>query len=66
MAAPPRASGTIKRGRASLVGGFAVGVAVLALWVALAHDLAVDTDAMIVCGALLAIAVAAWIRIADL
>jgi predicted lysophospholipase L1 biosynthesis ABC-type transport system permease subunit len=58
--------GGIKRGRASLVGGIAVGIAVLALWVVLARDLAIDTNAMIVCGALVAIAVAAWIRIADL
>jgi hypothetical protein len=65
-APPPQVAGGIKRGRASLVGGIAVGVAVLALWMVLAHDLAVDTSAMIVCGALVAIAIAAWIRIADL
>ncbi len=64
--APSQGGGGIKRGRASLVGGIAVGVAVLALWIALARDLTIDTPAIIVCGALVAIAVAAWIRIADL
>jgi hypothetical protein len=66
MAAWPRAPIGIKRGRASLVGGIAVGIAVLALWVVIARDLAIATPATIVSGALVAIAVAAWIRIADL
>ena len=66
MAAWPRAPIGIKRGRASLVGGIAVGVAILGLWIVLARDLAVATPATIVCGALVAIAVAAWVRIADL
>ena len=56
----------LKRGRASLIGGVAVGVAVLALWIAIARDLAVDTVATIACGALVAVAVAVWIRVADL
>ncbi len=62
----PHTRGGIKRGRASLVGGIAVGIAVLALWALIAHDLAIDTRATIICGVLVAIAVAAWIRIADL
>jgi hypothetical protein len=72
MALSPQAQGEIKRGggikrgRASLVGGIAVGIAVFALWVAIVHDLAIDTRATIVCGALVAIVVAAWIRMADL
>jgi len=66
MALSSRGQGGIKRGRASLVGGIAVGIAVLALWIGVARDLAIDTPATIVCGALVAIAVTAWVRIADL
>ena len=32
----------IKQGKASLIGGIAVGIAVLVLWVAIAHELAAD------------------------
>ena len=56
----------IKQGKASLVGGIAVGVAVLVLWTAVAHELAVDGAVAIALGALVAAAVAAWIRVADL
>jgi hypothetical protein len=58
--------GEIKRGRASLIGGIAVGLAVFALWVALAHDLGADGAGTIAGGFVLAAAIAAWIRIADL
>jgi hypothetical protein len=64
MAAPLQ--GEIKKGRASLIGGMAVGVAVLALWVAIARDLDIASAATIVAGLFAAVAVAAWIRIADL
>jgi hypothetical protein len=56
----------IKQGKASLVGGIAVGIAVLVLWTAVAHDLAMDGIAVIAVGALVAAGVAAWIRLADL
>jgi hypothetical protein len=58
--------GEIKRGRASLIGGIAVGVGVFALWVALARDLGADGTGTIVAGVVAAAAIAAWIRIADL
>ena len=56
----------IKQGKASLIGGIAVGVAVLVLWVAIAHELAADGVVILVIGLLVASAVAAWIRLADL
>ncbi len=56
----------IKQGKASLVGGIAVGIAVLVLWTAVAHELEVDGAAMIAVGVLVAAGVAAWIRVADL
>ena len=39
QAAAPNLQGEIKKGRASLVGGIAVGLAVMALWWALSRDL---------------------------
>ena len=56
----------IKQGKASLVGGIAVGVAVLVLWTAIAHELAADSIAIIVAGVVVAAGIAAWIRLADL
>ena len=56
----------IKQGKASLVGGIAVGAAVLVLWAAVAHELAADSAVSIVVGALVAAGIAAWIRVADL
>jgi hypothetical protein len=64
MAAPLQ--GEIKRGRASLIGGIAVGIGVFALWVALARDLGAGGVGMIAAGFVVAVGVAAWIRIADL
>ncbi len=61
MSAPP-----LKKGPASLIGGIAVGIAVVVLWTALARDLAIGTPIILACGVLLAIATAAWIRAADL
>jgi hypothetical protein len=58
--------GEIKRGRASLIGGIAVGLGVFGLWVALARDLGADGAGTIVAGFIVAAAIAAWIRIADL
>ena len=56
----------IKQGKASLVGGIAVGFAVLVLWTAIAHDLAASGVGVIGVGILVAVGVAAWIRAADL
>ena len=58
--------GKIKPGRASLIGGIAVGVGVFGLWVALARDLGIGGVGTIVAGFVVAVAIAAWIRIADL
>ena len=71
MAAPVQGQikplqGEIKRGRASLIGGIAVGVGVFALWVALARDLGAGGAGTIVAGLVVAATIAAWIRIADL
>ena len=59
-------SGRIKQGRASLIGGIAVGLAVLVLWTAIARDLAADSAGIIALGVLAAAGVATWIRRADL
>lgn len=56
----------LKRGRASLIGGVAVGICVLALWIGIQHELGYDGIAASVAGAVVAGCVAAWIRIADL
>lgn len=56
----------IKSGRASLVGGLAVGLAVLLIWILLARDLGAGTLTAILPGALIAALIAVWIRIADL
>jgi uncharacterized membrane protein YkvI len=58
--------GKIKPGRASLIGGIAVGVAVFVLWVALARDLGAVSAWPLVAGLAVASGIAAWIRIADL
>jgi hypothetical protein len=56
----------IKQGKASLIGGAAVGVTVFALWTAIAHELAADNASMIMAGVLVAAGIATWIRVADL
>jgi lipopolysaccharide export LptBFGC system permease protein LptF len=63
---PVAGSRRIKQGKASLIGGIAVGVAVLVLWVAIAHELAADHIVTLLIGLLVSSAVAAWIRLADL
>ncbi|HUB46312.1 MAG TPA: hypothetical protein VMB73_15110 [Acetobacteraceae bacterium] len=57
---------SVKAGKASLIGGIAVGIAVLVLWTAVAHELAADGAATIAAGVLVAAGIAAWIRVADL
>jgi hypothetical protein len=56
----------IKQGKSSLVGGIAVGIAVMVLWIAIAHELEADNLPTIIVGLLVASGVGAWIRIADL
>lgn len=63
MAGP---SGQLKKGRASLIGGIAVGIGVFVLAVALARDLGATGTAPIIAALVLAAAIATWIRIADL
>ena len=58
--------GTIKRSRASLIGGIAVGIGVFALWVALARDYQADGAGMVALGAVVAATVGLWIWRADL
>jgi hypothetical protein len=58
--------GKIKPARASLIGGIAVGIAVFALWMALARDLGAVSAWTVVAGLVVASGIAAWIRIADL
>ena len=57
---------SIKQGKSSLIGGIAVGVAVLVLWMAIAHELAADNTLTVALGIVVAAAIAAWIRLADL
>lgn len=59
-------AGRIKQGKASLVGGIAVGVAVLVLWAAIAQELSTATVPVILAGIAVAVGIAAWIRMADL
>jgi hypothetical protein len=68
MSASPQATprGRIKTGKASLVGGVAVGLAAFALWVAISHELGVQGVGATVLGLVVAGAIGAWIRIADL
>jgi hypothetical protein len=56
----------VKTGKASLIGGIAVGIAVLVLWIAVAHELAADHLPVIGLGFLVAAGIATWIRVADL
>jgi hypothetical protein len=54
---------TLKRSTASLIGGVAVGIFVLALWLLLAGD---ATAMAIASGLLIASLIGAWVRLADL
>jgi hypothetical protein len=60
----PRAR--IKSGKASLIGGIVVGVATFILWMVIARDAGADTAGWTAAGVVVAMAVGAWIRIADL
>jgi hypothetical protein len=52
--------------KSSLVGGIAVGIAGMVLWVAVTHELGFDGPVTWGIGLLVCAAVATWIRLADL
>ena len=54
---------TLKRSTASLIGGIAVGIFVLVLWLLLAGD---ATPPAVASGLVVASLVGAWVRLADL
>jgi hypothetical protein len=56
----------IKPGKASLIGGIAVGVASFVLWAAIAHEAGAATPVWLAAGALVSAGIATWIRVADL
>lgn len=58
--------GALKKGRASLIGGIAVGIGVFGLWVLLARDLGAGGAVSLAAGLLVAAGVGTWIRVADL
>lgn len=62
----PLDGGRIKRSRASLIGGIAVAIGVLALWVAILRDLQADGAGMTALGVAVAALVGLWIWQADL
>jgi ABC-type uncharacterized transport system permease subunit len=63
---PVARSHRIKQGKASLVVGIAVGIAVLVLWIGITHELGADSVVVLAAGVLVAAGVAAWIKRADL
>lgn len=62
----PLDGGRIKKSRASLIGGIAVGIGVFVLWNAIAHDIAATGSGTMLLGAVASILVALWIWRADL
>lgn len=66
MAIAPLDGGAIKQSRASLVGGIAVALGVMALWVAILRDLGVDGGLGMLVGGVLSGLVGLWIWRADL
>jgi uncharacterized membrane protein YeaQ/YmgE (transglycosylase-associated protein family) len=62
----PLDGGRIKKSRASLIGGIAVGIGVFVLWTAIARDLAADGTGSMLLGAVTGAVVALWIWRADL
>jgi hypothetical protein len=57
------AMATLKRSTASLIGGIAVGIFVLALWLLLAGD---ATPMAVASGLVIAGLIGTWVRLADL
>ncbi len=56
----------IKTGKASLIGGIAVGIASLAIWVGVTRELGFSGLPVVALGVLVSAGVATWIRVADL
>jgi hypothetical protein len=56
----------IKTGKASLIGGIAVGIASLVIWVGVTRELGFSGFAVLGLGVLMSAGVATWIRVADL
>ncbi len=54
---------TLKRSIASLIGGIAIGIFVLVLWLLLAGS---TSPASVVSGLIVASLIGAWVRLADL
>jgi len=64
MSASPPAR--IKQGKASLIGGIAVGFASFVLWAGAADQFGAATPAWLAVGVVVSAGIAAWIRVADL
>lgn len=62
----PLDGGRIKKSRASLIGGMAVGVFVLALWVAILRDIGASGAGPVALGVVTAALIGLWIWRADL
>jgi hypothetical protein len=60
----PRAH--ITTGKASLIGGFVVGIASMVLWVAVMRDLGLQGVSVLIAGLLVSAAAGTWTRLADL
>ena len=56
----------VTTGRASLIGGIVVAIAVMVLWAAAAHELGFDSPMDLGLGAAVAAAAGIWTRLADL
>jgi hypothetical protein len=61
-----KARAHITTGKASLVGGIVVGIASLALWVAVTRELGFQGTPTLVAGLLVSAAAGIWTRLADL
>lgn len=66
MALSPLDGGTIKQSRASLVGGIAVAIGVMALWVVILRDLGLGGTPAMLAGGVVSCLIGLWIWRADL
>ena len=64
MSDAPRAR--IKTGKASLIGGIAVGIASMIIWVGVGRELGFSGVVPMGSGVLVSAGIAGWIRVADL
>jgi hypothetical protein len=56
----------IKSGKASLIGGIVVGIATFILWMVIEKDAGAVTPLWTAGGAVVAVVIGSWIRLADL